>query len=111
MSVRGRDFGIDGRLVADVATEDRWPFADTQFGDRVLLFRDEGRWTVLAIHHVTTWHEGKAEHGFGHVTATTYPDLAALRAAHQTTVYWRSLLEAGAEHDVDLRELWRAAGA
>lgn len=106
-----RSFGIDGRLLADVAMAERWPFADTQAGGRVLLFREDARWTVLAIHHITTWCDEKAEHGFGHVTATTYLDLTALRAAHQTTAYWRSLLEAGAEHDVDLRELWRATDA
>ena len=89
MSASSRNFGIDGRLLADVAMEDRWPFADTQVGGRLLLFRDDAHWTVLAIHHLTTWRQGEAEHGFGHVTAVTYPDLTALRAAHQTTAYWR----------------------
>jgi len=106
-----RHFGIDGRLLADIAMDERWPFTDTQVGGRVFLFRDHTQWTVLATHHLTTWSERRAEHGFGHVTATTYPDLTALRAAHQTTASWRSLLEAGAEHDVDLRELWRAIDA
>ena len=111
MSATVRDFGIDGRLVADVAMEDRWPFPDTQVGGRLLLFRDEAGWTLLAIHHITTWREGEAEHGFGHVTAITYPDLIALRAAHQTSADWRALLQAGAEHDADLHELWRATDA
>jgi hypothetical protein len=105
------DFGIDGRLLADVAMEDRWPFTDTQVGGRVLLFRDDARWTVLAIHHITTWHGETAEHGFGHVTALTHLDLIGLRAAHETATYWRSLVEAGAENDADLRELWRATHA
>ena len=109
--MHGRDFGIDGRLVTDVAMEDCWPFADTEVGGRMLLFHDDTRWTVLAIHRLTTWRGKKAEHGFGHVTAITYPDLTALRAAHQDAAYWRSLLETGAEHDVDLHELWRDTDA
>ena len=111
MSARRHSFGIDGRLVADVAMEERWPFADTQVGGCLLLFRDGAGWTLLAIHHITTWSGESAEHGFGHVTAITYPDLNALHAANQTSTDWRSLLQAGAEHDTDLRELWRAIDA
>ena len=101
------DFVIDGRLVAEVAMEDRRPFADNRIGGRVLLFRDRARWTLLTIRLIAT----SAEHGFGHVAAVTYPDLTQLRADHETAAYWRSLLEAGAEHDADLRELWRTTGA
>ena len=110
VSAPSRSFGIAGRLVATVAKEDQ-PFADTQVGGRLLLFRDDPGWTLLAVHHVTTWRGEAAEHGFGHVTTLTYPDLNALRAANQTSTDWRSLLEAGAEHDADLRELWKATDA
>jgi hypothetical protein len=108
VSAPSHSFDIDGRLVADVAMEDRWPFADSQVGGRVLLFRDDAGWTLLAVHHITTWCGETAEHCFGQVTATTYSDLSALRAGHETAAYWRSLLKAGANHDADLHELWRA---
>jgi hypothetical protein len=103
---RTRDFAIDGRPVADVLMEDRRPFGGTQVGGRVLLFRDQTRWTLLTIRFIAT-----KGHGFGHVAAVTYPGLTHLRAGHESAAYWRSLLEAGAEHDADLRELWRTTGA
>ena len=104
-----RNFGIDGRLLADVALLDTWPLADTRHGGRLLLFRDEGCWTVLVIRHLTTWREQQPIGGFARVSVTTYPDLDALRAHHQATPHWCPLLQAGAQRDADLRELWRSS--
>jgi hypothetical protein len=103
--VHDRDFGIDGPLLADVALKDTWPLADTRHGGRLLLFRNKRGWTVLTLRHAATWSDREPTSGFAHVSVVTHSDLTTI-AAYMGTDAWRSLLEAGAKVDVDLRAIW-----
>ena len=102
------DFGIDGHLLADVALNETWPLADTCHGGYLLLFRDENRWTVLTLRHLTTWSKKGPESGFARVSVTTYPDLTTLATHYSGTNAWRWLLERGSQVDADLYALWIA---
>jgi hypothetical protein len=106
---------IEGWLVAEVETHDWETSGGRRHGGRLFLFRSPERWTLLSVRHATGWEADEGEigerpvNGDGTVTVSSYaawPELKAGMDREFRSADWRDLVEAGAENDPELRELW-----
>lgn len=101
---------VTGWLVAEVELVSEIWSGSRSRGGRLFLFRTSGDWTLLSVEHSTRWDENdRPQEGGAFITATSYPDLDAVKAALECgSRYedWRKLVRAGAENSPELLALW-----